>query len=95
MRVLIVTQEEWGRRIARHLHGTAPSDWVLADWQGPVALPMVLDDPEEYLPDALPRADLLLVLTESAGMTDLSSDIAQLCGAQAVIVPVDRRSWTG
>jgi len=56
-------------------------------------LPPVLDDPQEHLPHVLPQTDLLLVLTESAGMTDLSSDIAQLCGAQAVIVPVDRRSW--
>jgi hypothetical protein len=54
---------------------------------------MVLDDPEVYLPDVLPQVDLLLVLTESAAMTDLSSDIAQLCGAGAVIVPVDRCSW--
>jgi hypothetical protein len=93
VRVLIVTQGEWGERIARHLRETAPADWVLGDWQGPAVLPVVLDDPEDHLPDSLPQADLLLVLTESAGLTDLSTDIAQLCGAQAVIVPVDRRSW--
>jgi hypothetical protein len=93
VRVLIVTQGDWGERIARHLHETAPADWVLEDWQGPVALPVVLDDPKAHLPDALPQADLLLVLTESAGLTDLSTDVAQLCGAQAAIVPVDRRSW--
>ena len=93
MRLLVVNQGEWGRRIVHHVSQTAPRDWQLAVWQGPGALPSVLDDPDEFLPDALPLADLLLVLTESAGLTDLSPDIARLCGAQAAIVPVDRRSW--
>ena len=93
MRVLVVVQGDWGRRIVDHLSRTAPPDWALVQWQGPVALPPVLDDPEEFLPHELPQADMLLLLTESAGMTDLAPDIAQLCGAQAALVPVDRRSW--
>jgi hypothetical protein len=56
-------------------------------------LPQVLDEPEDFVPDELPHADLLLVLTESPGMTDLAPDLAQLCSAKAAIVPVDRRSW--
>lgn len=52
----------------------------------------MLDDLEDMLPDCLPHADLLLVLTESVLMTDLVSDLAKLCGAQAAIVAVDRRS---
>jgi hypothetical protein len=91
--LLLVTQGAWGRRIADHVSETAPSCWQVATWPGPDVLPVVLDDPDEFLPDALPSADLLVVLTESAGMTDLAPDIARLCGAQAVIVPVDRRSW--
>jgi thymidylate synthase len=93
VRVLIVTQGKWGRRIADHLRATAPDDWQIADWRGPAVLPVVIDEPGEFLPDALPEADLLLVLTESAGMTDLTPDMAELCDAQAVIVPVDQRSW--
>lgn len=93
MRVLIVTQGQWGRRIVEHLQKSAPAKWQIGTWRGPTALPPVLDDPQEYLPEALPQADLLLVLTESAGMTDLSPDLAQLCGAQAAIIPVDKRAW--
>ena len=52
----------------------------------------MLDDLEDMLPDCLPNADLLLVLTESTLMTDLVSDLARLCSAQAVIVGIDRRS---
>jgi thymidylate synthase len=76
-----------------HLAASAPPDWEIYTWQGPTSLPRVLDDPEDFVPDGLPHADLLLVLTESPGMTDLAPDLAQLCGAEAVIVPVDRRSW--
>ena len=93
MRLLVVTQGEWGQRIADHLERTAPAGWQIAVWQGPTVLPVVLDEPHEFLPDILPQADLLLVLTESASMTDLVPDMAQLCGAQAVLVPVDKRSW--
>jgi thymidylate synthase len=53
----------------------------------------VLDEPEEYLPDALPRVELLLVLPESAGMTDLTPDLVERSGAEAVILAVDKRSW--
>jgi hypothetical protein len=54
---------------------------------------MMLDEPEDILPETVPQADLLLVLTESVGMTDLVPDLAERCGAQAVIVPVDKRAW--
>ena len=93
MRILVVTQGQWGERIATHLAASAPPDWEIYAWQGPTSLPRVLDDPEDFVPDELPHADLLLVLTESPGMTDLAPDLAQLCGAKAAIVPVDRRSW--
>ncbi len=85
-------QGEWGERIAAHLTETAPREWALSTWHGPAALPDVLDEPHLYLPEALPRADLLLVLSESRGMTDLSPDLAALCGAQAAIVAADRRA---
>jgi hypothetical protein len=93
VQILVVTQGEWGERILVHLLQTAPSDWDISSWAGPAALPVVLDEPKAFLPRTLPQTDLLLVLTESAGMTDLTPDIAELCGAQAVILPVDKRTW--
>ena len=92
MRLLIVWQGEWGQRIADHLEQSAPQDWTLTTWRGPVALPLVIDDPDEFLPGSLPETDLLLVLTESPGLTDLVPDMVSLCGAEAVIVALDRRS---
>jgi thymidylate synthase len=91
--VLLITQGEWGQRIADHIRHTAPSDWRLSAWQGPTALPVVIDEPAAFLPESLPHANLLVVLTESAGLSDLAPDIADMCGAEAVIMPVDKRSW--
>ena len=96
----------WGQRIAAHLQVSAPKTWQIArapEWSalartaalgpGSSILSLMLDEPEDLLPEYLPPADLLLVLTESILMTDLVADLAELCGAQAVIVPVDKRSW--
>lgn len=93
MRLLMIVQGDWGKRIADHIASEASSDWELARWQAPPVLPQVIDDPDEFLPTALEETDLLLVLTESPGLTDLAPDLAARCGAQAVIVPVDRRPW--
>jgi len=86
-------QGQWGRRIADHLCDSAPPDWQIAVWQGPTALPPIVDEPEEYLPDQLEPADLLVVLPESAGLTDLAPDLALRCGAQAVLLGIDKRPW--
>jgi thymidylate synthase len=91
--LLIATQGDWGQRIADHIRRTAPGNWQLSVWRGPMTLPVVIDELEEFLPASLPNNELLLALTESAGMSDLVPDIAQLCRAEAVIMPVDKRSW--
>jgi hypothetical protein len=93
VRILLGIQGQWGRRIANHLHDSAPTDWQIAIWQGPTALPLIVDDPEEFLPDQLEPADLLVVLPESAGLTDLAPDLALRCSAQAVLLGIDKRPW--
>lgn len=93
MRLLIVYQGQWGERILDHIRDTAPSDWQIADWRGPACFPNVIDDPDEFVPDDLPQADLILVLTEHAGMTDLTPDLAQRSEAKEVLLPIDKRSW--
>lgn len=92
MRLLIVWQGKWGQRIADHLVQSAPPEWTCTTWRGPAALPLVIDDPDEFLPETLPETDLLLALPESAGLTDLVPDMVSSCGAEAVIVALDRRS---
>jgi hypothetical protein len=56
-------------------------------------LPLIIDYPEDYLPDSLPSADLILALAEHKGVAELLPEIAQMSGAQAVIAPVDNEAW--
>jgi hypothetical protein len=93
VRILLALQGQWGRRIADHLQESAPPEWQIAVWQGPAALPLIVDDPEEFLPPSLEQAELLVVLPESAGLTDLASDLALRCHAQAVLIGIDKRPW--
>jgi hypothetical protein len=93
MRILCVVTGNYGNRIVSHLCQTAPADWQVLSWEGPKHLPPVVDEPERFLPTSLPQADLLLSLAEHAGLSDLVADLAEQCGAQAVIAPIDRWSW--
>jgi len=58
-----------------------------------VSPPPIIDDPEDFLPQAPPRADLLLSLVEHRSASELIPDLAVLTGAQAVSAPVDNRAW--
>ncbi|OGO15448.1 MAG: hypothetical protein A2Y93_07960 [Chloroflexi bacterium RBG_13_68_17] len=89
-RVLAVTQGLWGERIATTVRERAPQDWQVETWDAPNPIPPIVDYPEDYLPPTLPQADLLLALGEVGGLAQLVPDICRLCGARAVIAPIDR-----
>lgn len=91
-RILAVTQGLWGRRIAANVRTHAPSDWTVETWSAPSRLPLVVDDPGEFIADDLPKADLLLSLGEIPGLGQLLPDIVRRCGARAVIVAIDHTS---
>ncbi len=88
--VLAVTQGQWGERIADNLHRFAPASWTVQRWSAPQPLPLVIDDPADFLPSTFPQADLVLALGETAGVAQLIPDIVKLAGAKAVIAPIDR-----
>jgi hypothetical protein len=56
-------------------------------------LPPVIDYPEDYLPEKLPPADLILSFGEHKGVAELLPDIAEMTGARAVLAPVDNEAW--
>ena len=93
MRLLIVTQGEYGKRILENIRRHAPDSWNVEEWQAPRVLPAVMDYPEDYLPKELPTADLILSLGEHPGVAELLPDIATAARARAVIAPVDRVDW--
>jgi hypothetical protein len=93
MRILAIITGEYGQRHVNNITEHGPSDWQLEIWQAPTVLPLIIDYPEDYVPDTLPAADLMLSFAEHKGVAELLPDVAQVTGAQAVIAPVDNEAW--
>lgn len=93
MRILAAVQGEYGRRIAANITERGPDDWSVEPVVLPAALPPLIDEPEEFLPAAIPAADLLLALIESDGAAQLVSALARTAGVESVILPVDNPAW--
>lgn len=92
LRILSVTQGQWGERIAENIAEHAPPGWVVREWRAPRVLPPIIDYPEDYVPEDLPPCDLILSLGEVSGLAQLIPDIARQTGAQAVLAPIDRNA---
>lgn len=92
MKILAVAQKNWGKRIVEFITENAPENWQI-ETHVMSSLPPVIDEPENFLPDNLPHVDLLLVLAESQGLSQLIPDFVKMTRAKAVIAPVDNESW--
>jgi hypothetical protein len=93
MRILVITQGPYGERIARNLRENAPSGWTVDEFVLPKALPLLIDDPDEFLPETIPGADLLIAASESSGAAQLTTDLVTRSGARSVIAPIDNSAW--
>ncbi len=93
MRILVLTQGEYGRRILEHVRAFGDASWEVLEWQPPKGLPPVIDEPEDFIPPGLPKADLILSLAEDPGVLELLPDVVRRSGARAVIVAVDSEAW--
>jgi hypothetical protein len=88
--ILAVTQGQWGERIADNVHRFAPATWTVHRWAAPRALPLLIDDPADFLPPTFSKADLILALGETAAVAQLIPDIVKMARAKSVIAPIDR-----
>jgi hypothetical protein len=93
MALLVVIQGEYGRRILDWLKETSPPTWTLEWIELTDEIPEVVDNPRPFLPDEIPKADLLLFLSEGKNTPQLVSDIVKESEAVALIAPVDRTEW--
>lgn len=93
MRILAIISGEYGRRHVENLITHGPTEWEIHTWQAPAVLPPILDYPEDYLPEALPPAELILSFAELRGAAELLPDIARMTGAKGVIAAVDNEAW--
>ena len=93
MRILDIITGEYGQRHVDNVRTHGPAGWQVELWRAPAVLPPVVDYPEDYLPESLPSADLILALGEHRGVAELVPEVARMTGARAVIAPVDREQW--
>jgi hypothetical protein len=93
MKILAAVQGEYGRRIVQHISGRSPEDWEITAVSLPRTLPVLIDEPEDFLPSQVPPAELLLALIESDGAAQLISALAKHAGVSAAIIPVDDPAW--
>ena len=93
--VLAVTQGQWGERIADHVGRHPPPSWTIHRWTAPRVLPLVVDDPADYLPRALPAVDIILALGDTPAVAQLIPDVVRLTGAKSVIAPMPMKIRMG
>lgn len=93
MKILALISGEYGSRHLRNIAAHGPQGWEVATWTAPAVFPPFIDDPEDFLPDSFPPADLILSFAEHKGVAELLPSIARMTGAQAVLVAVDDESW--
>jgi hypothetical protein len=90
LRLLVITQGQYGERIADHVRCRAPRHWLVQHWAVP---PFNGQEPGNLLPPALPAAELILSLGESPHIARLLPEIAQMTKARSVIAPIDDGAW--
>jgi hypothetical protein len=93
MRILAIISGEYGQRHVDNVRMNAPPDWTIEVWQAPAILPPIVDYPEDYVPEDLPPADLILSFAENKGVAELLPDVARVTGARAVLAAIDNEAW--
>jgi hypothetical protein len=93
LNILAVCHGLYGNRIARHVMETNGKGWRVEVLPLPGRLPLVIDEPEEFIPPDLPLADLVLAMGESEEAVQLIPAIVRRCRARAAILPVDNSAW--
>jgi hypothetical protein len=93
MRNLAIINGEYGERHVENIIKHQPANWNTDIWQAPTNFPLIIDYPEDYIPDELPNADLVLSFGEHRGIAELIPDIVKNVGAKAVIAAIDNEAW--
>jgi hypothetical protein len=93
MKILAIVQGNYGKRMAEAWQKYGPPGWEIETLEITSSLPTMMEDPSEFLPPDIPRADLVISLGEHPGVAELVPGIVKAAGARAVIAPVDNRAW--
>jgi len=93
MKILAVVQGNYGKRMVEAWQGHGPAEWEIETLEVTSSLPTMMEDPSEFLPQDIPKADLVISLGEHPGVAELLPAIVKASEARAVIAPVDNRAW--
>lgn len=94
MRILIIIQGDYGRRFLENISKHSPSTWIIDHYEFPINIPVMFDEPlEKHIPKELHFCDLLLMLQENPVVAEMTTKIAELTGAKAVIAPIDNKAY--
>ena len=93
MRILAIISGEYGVRHVDNVRRHAPEGWTVESWKAPAAFPLIIDYPEDFLPQSFAPADLILSFAENKSVAELIPEIVQMTGARGVIVAVDNEAW--
>ena len=86
MQILAIVSGEYGERHVANVRQNAPDTWATVVWQAPALLPPVIDYPEDYVPEQMPPADLLLSFAEHKGVAELSKGFRQRVGLAITMI---------
>ena len=93
MRILAIISGEYGIRHADNIRAHCPEGWSVETWKAPAAFPLIIDYPEDFLPEKFEPCDLVLSFAENKSVAELIPDIAKMTGARGVVVAVDNEAW--
>jgi len=93
MRILAIISGEYGVRHANNIEQYKPEGWSIKTWKAPAAFPLIIDYPEDFLPESFEPCDLILSFAENKSVAELIPEIAKMTGAKGVIVAVDNEAW--
>jgi hypothetical protein len=93
LRLLTVVTGDYGERHVANVRANGPSEWGVEMWHAPTQLPIVIDYPEDWVPEDLPPSDLVLYFAEHKGVAELIPDVVRVTGARSVIASIDNEAW--
>ncbi|MGF7184005.1 hypothetical protein GGQ84_000080 [Desulfitispora alkaliphila] len=93
MHILALVQGVYGERIVSHIQNNLPQSWRIQSFTVPSISLAVVDDPDEFLPQNMDKADLILHLAEAQQAAQLLTAVVEKTGAKAVIASIDNGAW--
>lgn len=88
MRIYVLSSGKYGSRVLNNLaeHGMASN--IVGMEEFGEDLPLFIDDFQEYIPQSLPAADLILAVGLSGDINMIVPEVARKTGAKSAIIPI-------